>query len=953
MDLGKQIFLLIMCLQVFLIAAVTDPHDFAALSAVKSNWQNTPPNWIGIDPCGGIWDGIQCSNSRITSIVLSGMGLTGTLTADIGNLPKLQNLDLSQNMGLKGTLPPAIGNLKNLVYLSLVGCSFVGPIPNTIGSLTKLISLSLASNKFNGEIPPSIGNLLNLDWLDITDNKLTGTIPVSNETSPGLDLLVNTGHFHLGQNQLTGTIPPKLFSSSMTLIHVLLDSNQLSGSIPSSLELVRSLELIRLDRNSLNGPVLLNFTGLTNLSQLYLSNNKLTGPMPDLSGMNLVTYVDMSNNSFDASSIPPWFSSLQSLTSLIMERTQLQGQIPDSIFSVAQIQSVVLSNNKLNGTLDIGTNYGTQLEVIDLQNNSITEFAQGSGYSKTLMLKGNLFCATRGSTENYCSLLQQPKTSYSTPPNNCVQHDCNSNQISSPNCKCAYPITGTMHFRSTSFSDLGNASYHISLQALMMDAFQSNQFPVDSIALSDPIKDEYDYLDLRIEVFPSNNDSFNRTGFSMITSQLNNLTFFQRPSSFGPFCFTLDNNDYFSGPNKSSNKGIIIGAAIGSSILVLLLLVAGIYAFKQRRKADTATEAAIRLRDPFASWDRNESALSRPQINGVRCFTFEELKKCTNNFSDANIIGIGGYGKVYRGILTGGKVVAIKRAQQGSLQGNVEFKTEIELLSRVHHKNLVSLVGFCYELDEQMLVYEHISNGNLKDSISGKSGIQLGWARRLRIALDSARGLAYLHELANPPIIHRDIKSTNILLDDQLTAKVADFGLSKLLDRTEGHVSTQVKGTMGYMDPEYFMTQQLTDKSDVYSFGVVMLELVTGRNPIHHGRHIVTVVRMAMDKTKDLYNLHEILDPAISVGNTLKGLEKFVDLAIRCVEEWRANRPAMGEVVKEIENIAEQAGLDYDVEMLSTSASHYDSNKGSLYLPDNKKFFEYSGSFPHAEIELQ
>ncbi|KAJ9162737.1 hypothetical protein P3X46_022490 [Hevea brasiliensis] len=951
MDLGKQIFLLIMCHQVFLIAAVTDPHDFAALSAVKSNWQNTPPNWIGIDPCGAIWEGIQCSNSRITSIVLSGMGLTGTLTADIGNLPKLQNLDLSQNMGLTGTLPPAIGNLNNLVYLSLVGCSFFGPIPNTIGSLTQLISLSLASNKFIGEMPPSIGNLLNLYSLDVTDNNLTGTIPVSNETSPGLDLLVNTRHFHLGQNQLTGTIPLKLFSSKMTLIHLLLDSNQLSGSIPSSLERVRSLELIRLDRNSLNGPVLLNFTGLTNLSQLYLSNNKLTGPMPDLTGMNLVTYVDMSNNSFDASSIPPWFSSLQSLTSLIMERTQLQGQIPDSIFSVAQLQSVILSNNQLHGTLDIGTNYGTQLELIDLQNNSITEFAQGSGYSKTLMLQGNPFCATIGSTENYCSLLQQPNTSYSPPPNNCVQHDCNSNQIISPSCKCAYPITGTLKFRSISFSDLGNASYYNHAQALMMDAFQSIQFPVDSIALSDPFKDEYDYLELRIEVFPSNSDSFNRTGFSMITSQLNNLTFFQLPSSFGPLHFTLDNNDYFSGPK--SNKGIIIGAAIGSSILVLLLLVTGIYAFKQRRKADTATEAAIRLRDPFASWDRNESAGSRPQIKGLRCFTFEELKKCTNNFSDANIIGIGGYGRVYRGILTGGKLVAIKRAQRGSLQGNVEFKTEIELLSRVHHKNLVSLVGFCYELDEQMLVYEHISNGTLKDSISGRSGIQLSWARRLQIALDSARGLTYLHELANPPIIHRDIKSTNILLDDQLTAKVADFGLSKPLDHAEGHVSTQVKGTMGYMDPEYFMTQQLTDKSDVYSFGVVMLELVTGRNPIHQGRHIVTVVRMAMDKTKDLYNLHEILDPAIGVGNTLKGLEKFVDLAIRCVEEWRANRPAMGQVVKEIENIAEQAGLNYDFEMLSTSASHYDSTKGSLYLPDNKKFYEYSESFPHSEIELQ
>ncbi|KAI7748743.1 hypothetical protein M8C21_020211, partial [Ambrosia artemisiifolia] len=185
-----------------------------------------------------------------------------------------------------------------------------------------------------------------------------------------------------------------------------------------------------------------------------------------------------------------------------------------------------------------------------------------------------------------------------------------------------------------------------------------------------------------------------------------------------------------------------------------------------------------------------------PQLKGARWFSYDELKKSTNNFSETNLIGSGGYGNVYKGVIPSGPIVAIKKAEKGSMQGGFEFKTEIELLSRVHHKNLVGLVGFCFEKKEQMLVYEFMSKGTLRESLSGKSEIHLDWKRRLRVALGCARGLAYLHELADPPIIHRDIKSTNILLDENLTAKVADFGLSKLIsDSEKGHVSTQVKGT--------------------------------------------------------------------------------------------------------------------------------------------------------------
>ncbi|EFJ36446.1 hypothetical protein SELMODRAFT_78967, partial [Selaginella moellendorffii] len=178
-------------------------------------------------------------------------------------------------------------------------------------------------------------------------------------------------------------------------------------------------------------------------------------------------------------------------------------------------------------------------------------------------------------------------------------------------------------------------------------------------------------------------------------------------------------------------------------------------------------------------------------------FSIAELKKATNNFISSSEIGSGGYGKVYKGTLSTGEEVAIKRAQEGSLQGAGEFKNEIELLSRVHHRNLVGLIGFCYESGEQMLVYEYMPNGTIREHLPDRMEM-LSWRKRLEIAVGSAKGISYLHELANPPIIHRDIKSSNILLDEKFVAKVADFGLSKLVPQTDGkgHVSTQVKGTL-------------------------------------------------------------------------------------------------------------------------------------------------------------
>ncbi|KAK4378761.1 hypothetical protein RND71_000623 [Anisodus tanguticus] len=299
---------------------------------------------------------------------------------------------------------------------------------------------------------------------------------------------------------------------------------------------------------------------------------------------------------------------------------------------------------------------------------------------------------------------------------------CNSDKRLSPTCKCLYPYTGTLHFVSQSFSKLDNSSYFKTLAGSMMSAFLSNGLPVDSVSLSDPAVDVYSYLQIEAQIFPSTQDSFNHTSIPSIGYLLNRNPF--QLQYFGPFFFTSEDGK----KKKSSHTGIIIGVSVGGAVLVLLTLCAGLYASRQRKIAKRAGHSS----NPFESWDRDKSG-AVPQLKGARWFSFEEIRKCTNNFSESTCIGSGGYGKVYKGTLTAGEVVAIKRAQHGSMQGAFEFKTEIELLSRIHHKNVVNLVGFCYEQGEQMLFYEYIPKGTLRESLSGNSSLAFNDLQRIFI----------------------------------------------------------------------------------------------------------------------------------------------------------------------------------------------------------------------------
>ncbi|XP_044974060.1 leucine-rich repeat receptor protein kinase HPCA1-like [Hordeum vulgare subsp. vulgare] len=658
----------------------------------------------------------------------------------------------------------------------------------------------------------------------------------------------------------------------MILEHILFDHNQLSGPIPTELSGIATLKILRLDKNNFTGEVPANISELHNLNVLNLANNQLKGKIPDLSSLTNLNVVDLSNNPFDPSVAPNWFSTLQSLVSVTIDSGGLSGPVPERLFTLPNLQRVI-------------------------------------AISPTRRLVGNPVCLdSDSSSRSFCSLQQEDLESYRTNVTQCGSTTCSGDQGLDPaTCSCAYPYTGKMIFRAPLFADPSDRTI---FQQLETSLWKELGLRPGAVFLSDIHFSSDDYLQVQVSLFPSTGTSFDTSELINIGFAFSNQTY-KPPSIFGPYYFIADTYASFSGgvgSGKSQmSKRAIAGTAVGCSFLLLALMSGATFAILKKRRLEQSSGRA----NPFASWGvAQKDSGGAPQLKGARFFSYDELKNCTNNFSENHEIGSGGYGKVYKGTIEDGTGVAIKRAEYGSKQGAVEFKNEIELLSRVHHRNLVSLIGFCYEQGEQMLVYEYVSNGTLRENLQAR-GIYLDWKKRLRIALGSARGLAYLHELADPPIIHRDIKSTNILLDDNLKAKVADFGLSKLVADTEkGHVSTQVKGTLGYLDPEYYMTQQLSEKSDVYSFGVVMLELLSARLPITKGRYIVREFRIAIDPNEhDYYGLQGIIDPAIHDAAKSAGFRRFVQLAMECVEESASKRPTMSSVVKEIETMLHNEGL--------------------------------------------
>ncbi|CAL9234758.1 unnamed protein product, partial [Arabidopsis halleri] len=381
---------------------------------------------------------------------------------------------------------------------------------------------------------------------------------------------------------------------------------------------------------------------------------------------------------------------------------------------------------------------------------------------------------------------------------------------------------------------------------------------------------------------------------------------------------------------KEKNKFLVPVVASVASLLVIIVVPLLIFVLRKKKvSSDKQPTKSGPVEDGGDSYESEPSFLTKN-----RRFTYDEVTTMTNNFQ--RVLGEGGFGVVYHGLLNGAEQIAVKVLSQSSAQGYKQFKAEVELLLRVHHINLVNLVGYCDEGDHLGLIYEYMPNGDLKQHLSGKwSGSVLSWKTRLIITVDAAQGLEYLHTGCKPAMVHRDVKSSNILLDEHFQAKLADFGLSRSFPTgNEAYVSTVVAGTPGYLDPEYYQTNWLSEKSDVYSFGIVLLEIITNRPIIQHARektHIVEWVGLMLQKG----DIRSIIDPNLQQDYDSGSVWKAIELAMSCVNPSSARRPNMSRVVNDLKGCLtyETSRKGGSVDMDSKGSIEVSMNFGTEVIP--------------------
>ncbi|KAL9151071.1 hypothetical protein ABFS82_11G030100 [Erythranthe guttata] len=392
-----------------------------------------------------------------------------------------------------------------------------------------------------------------------------------------------------------------------------------------------------------------------------------------------------------------------------------------------------------------------------------------------------------------------------------------------------------------------------------------------------------------------------------------------------PLSFPIDP----SSGNRTNSKKLAIALGVSFSFVSILFVIFAFLFWKRNKKIKQSL---------LSSTDVQEEDLDLTRLGNLQNFTFKELQHATDNFSHKNILGTGGFGNVYRGKLGNGNVVAVKRLKDlTGTTGESQFRTELEMISLAVHRNLLRIIGYCATTNERLLVYPYMSNGSVASRLRGKPA--LDWNTRKRIAIGAARGLLYLHEQCDPKIIHRDVKAANVLLDDYCEAVVGDFGLAKLLDHAESHVTTAVRGTVGHIAPEYLSTGQSSEKTDVFGFGILLLELITGMRALEFGKSVNQKGAMLewVKKIQQEKKIEQIVDKELGVNEFDRiDVGEVLQVALLCTQYSPANRPKMSEVVRMLEGdgLAEKWAAAHN----NSNYIHTNSNLNNISCSNNNNY---------------
>ncbi|KAH7365319.1 hypothetical protein KP509_18G020700 [Ceratopteris richardii] len=654
-----------------------------------------------------------------------------------------------------------------------------------------------------------------------------------------------------------------------------MNQNNLIAEIPdlSALELLETLDF---SHNSLSGSIPNTFAPLKNLKVLYMNGNNLIGEIPDLSTLELLETLDFSHNSLSGS-IPNTFAPLKNLKVLYMNENNLIGEIPD-LSTLELLETLDFSHNSLSGPIPNTFASLKNLKVLYMNGNNINGEIPDLNALELLETLDFSHNNLSGSIPSSLSAVKNLKVLY----------------MNENNLKGEIPDLSALELLET----LDLSDNHLS-------------GPIPSSLAT--------FKNLKALYLQNNNLSGTIPTALLQRRQTSSFTF---EFSGNPSLCDSISSDCSHPPTpvqrpRGSKSKLSTGITVGISVAGILLLgvaIGFVTYFIYKKKKSSVHNGAIH--EGLSQVELAGSECSGTVIMGepipaelhVRRFSYKEVEVATNNFT--TILGQGGFGPVYKGWLDDGRVVAIKVSSNISLQGSKEFLNEIDLLSRVHHKCLVRLLGYCNE-EKQVLVYEFMSEGSLFEHLHGphsNDNSVLPWVTRLRIILDAAHGLSYLHEGCSPQIIHRDIKSSNILLNDQMEAKISDFGISRNQPiNGTGAPPTAVMGTLGYVDPAYIKSLNMTERIDVYSFGVLLFEIVSGRRPIFESlssKQSISIIDWAKSSfLRD--NIDDIIDPSLHGQYNVESVRKVVHVAVSCVEMPSFKRPRMSQVYQDLKEALE------------------------------------------------